>query len=47
MLRPKVTVPMHYNTWPLISQDASDFVARAEVRGHHAVALAPGATLEI
>jgi L-ascorbate metabolism protein UlaG (beta-lactamase superfamily) len=28
-LKPKVTVPMHYNTWPVIEQDAKAFAAQA------------------
>jgi L-ascorbate metabolism protein UlaG (beta-lactamase superfamily) len=44
-LRPKVTVPMHYNTWPLIAQDPAQFAARAAQAGHTVQVLAPGGSL--
>jgi len=47
LLRPKLTVPMHYNTWPVIAQDAGDFARRARDRGHAVRVLKPGETLEI
>jgi L-ascorbate metabolism protein UlaG (beta-lactamase superfamily) len=45
-LRPKVAVPMHYNTWPVIAQDGPAFAAAAAQRGHAVKVLAPGETLE-
>ncbi|MDA8211492.1 MAG: metal-dependent hydrolase [Clostridia bacterium] len=30
MLRPKVAIPMHYNTWPLIAQDPQAFKSAVE-----------------
>lgn len=47
LLRPRLCVPMHYNTWPVIAQDAADFARRADVAGHAVRVLAPGETLEI
>jgi len=44
-LRPKVAVPMHYNTWPLIAQDPQAFAARASQAGHTVKVLAPGQSL--
>jgi L-ascorbate metabolism protein UlaG (beta-lactamase superfamily) len=44
-LRPKVAVPMHYNTWPLIAQDPQTFAARASQAGHTVKVLAPGQSL--
>lgn len=44
-LRPKVTVPMHYNTWPLIAQDPAQFADRAAQAGHTVQVLAPGGSL--
>jgi L-ascorbate metabolism protein UlaG (beta-lactamase superfamily) len=45
-LAPRVVVPMHYDTWPLIHQDAKAFAARvgdlAEVR-----ILKPGESTEL
>jgi L-ascorbate metabolism protein UlaG (beta-lactamase superfamily) len=46
-LRPRLAVPMHYDTWPLIAQDAAAFAARAAQAGHRVQVLAPGATLEV
>ncbi|MDP3073007.1 MAG: metal-dependent hydrolase [Opitutaceae bacterium] len=46
-LRPRVAVPMHYDTWPLIAQDAGAFASRAAEAGHRVEVLAPGATLAI
>lgn len=45
-LRPKVAVPMHYNTWPLIAQDAAAFAARAAQSGHTVRVLKPGEALQ-
>jgi L-ascorbate metabolism protein UlaG (beta-lactamase superfamily) len=47
LLRPKVAVPMHYNTWDPIRQDAPKFAAAAAARGHSVNPLKPGASLEI
>ena len=47
ILRPKVAVPMHYNTWPLIAQNGAKFAAEAAVRGHAVRALKPGESLEV
>jgi L-ascorbate metabolism protein UlaG (beta-lactamase superfamily) len=46
-LKPKVAVPMHYNTWPIIAQDADAFAARAAISGHAVRALKPGEALEV
>ena len=46
LLKPKVAVPMHYNTWPIIAQDAADFARRADLAGHAVRVMAPGATFE-
>jgi len=47
LLRPRLTVPMHYDTWPVIAQDAAGFAARAAAAGHVVRPLKPGATLEL
>lgn len=44
-LRPKVAVPMHYNTWPIIAQDPAAFAARALHSGHMVNVLASGQSL--
>lgn len=46
-LRPKVAVPMHYNTWPPIEQDAAAFAARAAAAGHLVKPLQPGESLTL
>jgi aryl-alcohol dehydrogenase-like predicted oxidoreductase len=46
-LKPKLAVPMHYNTWPPIAQDAAKFAAAAQARGHRVNALAPGDAVEL
>lgn len=45
-LKPKLCVPMHYNTWPLIAQDGAAFAARAGVLGYPVRPLAPGESLD-
>jgi L-ascorbate metabolism protein UlaG (beta-lactamase superfamily) len=45
LLKPKAAVPMHYNTWPVIAQDAAAFAADAAARGHRVHVLAPGDSL--
>ena len=45
-LKPKLAVPMHYNTWPIIAQDAADFARRADLKGHAVKSLRPGETLD-
>ena len=32
MLKPRIAIPMHYNTWPLIAQNPDDFQAAVEAR---------------
>src|SRR5207249_6154423 len=48
LLRPEVVVPIHYNTFELIAQDASAFCRRvtAETKAE-CVVLAPGESVEI
>jgi L-ascorbate metabolism protein UlaG (beta-lactamase superfamily) len=46
-LKPKVGVPMHYNTWPPIKQDAAEFAARAAQAGHTVKPLKPGEAIEV
>lgn len=45
-LRPRLAVPMHYNTWPKIAQDGAAFAARARDAGHEVHPLRPGDTLD-
>ncbi len=46
-LKPKVAVPMHYNTWPVIAQDPNAFAAKAGEAGHTVRVLAPGQTIDV
>lgn len=46
-LKPNVAVPMHYNTWPPIEQDAEAFARAAAERGHQVRPLEPGDSLEV
>lgn len=48
LLRPKMVVPCHYNTWPLIEQDANAWAARvkAETKAKPLV-LDPGQSFEL
>lgn len=47
LLKPKVAVPMHYNTWPPIAQDAGAFARAAAARGHPVKVLAPAQSLAL
>lgn len=44
LLKPRVAIPMHYDTWPLITQDAPAFARAAAARGHTVQVLRPGET---
>jgi L-ascorbate metabolism protein UlaG (beta-lactamase superfamily) len=46
-LKPKLAVPMHYNTWPPIAQDPDAFAEQAKERGHDVRPLKPGESLTI
>ncbi|KEO82082.1 metal-dependent hydrolase [Tumebacillus flagellatus] len=46
-LKAGVTVPMHFNTFPLIEQDPQAFVNRLSEFGLKGAALEPGASVEI
>jgi L-ascorbate metabolism protein UlaG (beta-lactamase superfamily) len=47
LLRPKLAVPMHYNTFPNIRVDAPAFAAAAKTAGHDVRLLQPGETLDL
>lgn len=47
-LKPKIAVPCHYNTWPLIEQDAAAWKARVDAETDSvAQVLEPGASLTL
>jgi L-ascorbate metabolism protein UlaG (beta-lactamase superfamily) len=45
MIRPRVVVPMHYDTWPVIEQDAQEFKKMVEPRAE-VVVMTAGAELD-
>jgi L-ascorbate metabolism protein UlaG (beta-lactamase superfamily) len=47
LLKPKACVPIHYNTWPPIAQDADAFAGAAAKRGHKVHVLKAGDTLSL
>lgn len=48
LVKPKIAVPTHYNTWPLIAQDAPAWAKRVEAETDTKVkVLSPGETLEL
>ena len=47
LIRPKLVIPMHYNTFPAIAQDPDAFAATVEAAGFHARVLAPGERLTL
>ena len=48
LLRPKVVVPIHYNTWPLIAQDPEAWKQRVEAETEtKVVVLKPGESLDV
>lgn len=48
MLKPKIVIPMHYNTWPLIAQDVSAFKQTVEEHTTAKVSVVqPGDTLRV
>jgi L-ascorbate metabolism protein UlaG (beta-lactamase superfamily) len=48
MLKPKVVIPMHYNTWDPIKQDPKEFekLVKRKTRGTKVVILNPGQTYQ-
>ncbi|MFA4885102.1 MAG: metal-dependent hydrolase [Desulfotomaculaceae bacterium] len=47
MLKPKMMIPMHYNTWPLIAQDPQKFKSEVESNtGSKVAVIAPGESLD-
>lgn len=43
----KLVIPVHYNSFPVIRQDADAFVSSLETRGLKGKVMAPGDTLEV
>jgi hypothetical protein len=48
LLKPRKVIPIHYNTWPLIAQDAAAWAERVKKKtGTEAVVLKPGEWLPV
>jgi L-ascorbate metabolism protein UlaG (beta-lactamase superfamily) len=47
MIRARLHVPMHYNTFPVVEANAADFVRKVEGRGLHAKIVKPGEAIEV
>jgi L-ascorbate metabolism protein UlaG (beta-lactamase superfamily) len=48
LLQPRKVLPIHYNTWPLIAQDAAAWARRVQAEtGAEVVVLQPGESLEV
>lgn len=48
LLQPRKVLPIHYNTWPLIAQDAAAWARRVHAEtGAEVVVLQPGESLEV
>ncbi len=47
LIRARLHVPMHYNTFPLVKADADGFVKKVEAKGLHARVVEPGGVLEL
>jgi L-ascorbate metabolism protein UlaG (beta-lactamase superfamily) len=45
--RAKLVIPVHYNSFPVIKQDADQFVSQLEARGINGKVLAPGEAIEL
>jgi len=46
-IRPKLAIPMHYQTFPVINADPEEFVKEAKRLGIDAKVIAPGQSLEL
>lgn len=47
LVRPKLVIPMHYNTWPVIAADPDEFVRRISSAGLKGKVLNVGESLEL
>jgi L-ascorbate metabolism protein UlaG (beta-lactamase superfamily) len=46
-IKPKLTIPMHFNTFPEIKADPESFRRKAEARGYRVKVLSIGESIEI
>ena len=47
LIKPQLTIPMHYDTFPAIVQDPAAFAASCRAEGHEARVLRPGESLTL
>jgi len=47
MIRAKVHVPMHYNTFPAVKADGAAFVRKVDGKGLRAAVIGPGSAVEV
>lgn len=47
LVNPKLVIPMHYNTWPVIAAEPNEFVRRVSSVGSTGKVLKPGESLEL
>ena len=47
MIRAKVFIPMHYNTFPPIKQDPEKFIRSLEDKGLEGIVMKPGEAIEL
>lgn len=46
-LNPRLVIPMHYNTFPLIKQDPQEFKAQLDLLNYNCQVLQPGESIEL
>ena len=46
-VQPKIAIPMHYNTFPIIPADPNEFVKKLEPLGVKGIAMNFGETIEL
>jgi len=47
LVRPKLAIPMHYNTWDLIKADPTEFAQKANLQGYEVKVVDPGEDISI
>jgi L-ascorbate metabolism protein UlaG (beta-lactamase superfamily) len=47
LIRAKLHVPMHYNTFAVVKADAREFVRKVEAKGLHARVVEPGGSIDV
>ena len=47
LIKPKLAIPMHYNTWPVIKADPLKFVEGCKKLGVESLVVNPGESIEI